>query len=82
MTLQSLLELIRCPRCKSPLVHDGDWLISSDPSCRLKYEIKNDIPVLIPEEAVEVSREEWSDIMGRHSRDRSSGVLLSTGNFE
>jgi uncharacterized protein YbaR (Trm112 family) len=77
MTLQSLLELIRCPRCKSPLVHEGNWLVSSDPGCRLKYEIKNDIPVLIPEEAVEVSQEEWSDLMARNGRDKFTGTLLS-----
>ena len=75
MNLTSLLSLIRCPHCKSPLVHDGDWLISTDPSCRLKYEIKQDIPVLIPEEAVELSADEWSGIMSRHSRDPQSGQL-------
>jgi len=74
MTLQTLLELIRCPRCKSPLVHDGDWLVSSDPGCRLKYEIKDEIPVLIPEEAIEVATEEWSQIMLRHGRDPNTGV--------
>ena len=73
MNLNSLLELIRCPRCKSALVHDGDWLVSSDPGCRLKYEIKQEIPVLIPEEAVEVGLDEWGDIMARHGRDRETG---------
>lgn len=77
MTLQSLLELIRCPRCKSVLVRDGDWLVSIDPECRLKYEIKDQIPVMIPEEAVELTVEEWGAIMERNGRNRATGVLTT-----
>lgn len=76
MNLQGLLEIIRCPRSKAPLVHDGDWLISSDPACRLKYEIKQEIPVLIPEEAVELSVAEWQQIMTQHGRNGESGQLV------
>jgi len=76
MTLQSLLNLIRCPKCKSPLVHDGDWLVSSDPSCRLKYEIKDQIPILVPEEATEIDSETWAAIMARHNRDRVTGEMI------
>ncbi len=75
MNLEQLLDLIRCPKCKSRLVHDGDWLVSSNPDCRVKYEIKQDIPVLIPEEAVEVSPDEWSDIMSRNGRNRDTGQV-------
>lgn len=73
MNLQTLLEIIRCPRSKAPLVHDGDWLVSSDPGCRLKYEIKQEIPVLIPEEAVELSVDDWQAVMTKHGRDRETG---------
>jgi uncharacterized protein len=73
MDLQSLLQIIRCPRSKAPLVHEGDWLISSDPACRLKYEIKQEIPVLIPEEATELSVEEWQSLMAKHGRDQTTG---------
>ena len=76
MNLQSLLEIIRCPRSKAHLVLDGDWLVSSDPACRLKYEIKQEIPVLIPEEAVELTVEEWQAIMSQHGRDRDTGRLV------
>lgn len=74
MNFQSLLEIIRCPRSKAPLVHDGDWLVSCDPSCRLKYEIKQEIPVLIPEEAVELSVAEWQEVMARHGNNRETGL--------
>ena len=73
MNLQSLLELIRCPQTKARLVQAGDWLVSSDPTCRLKYEIKQEIPVLIPEEAVEMSIEEWGNLMEQHGRNRITG---------
>lgn len=73
MKLQGLLEIIRCPKSKAQLVHEGDWLISSDPTCRLKYEIKQEIPVLIPEEATELGIDEWQEIMARHGRDRETG---------
>ena len=76
MTLQTLLELIRCPRCKSPLVRDGDWLVSTDPACRLRFEIKDNIPILIPELASPVDTGEWSQIMSRTGRDAASGVAL------
>ncbi len=77
MNLQGLLEIIRCPKSKAPLVHEGDWLVSADPVCRLKYEIKQDIPVLIPEEAVELTVEEWQAIMAKHGRDPITGRLPS-----
>jgi uncharacterized protein YbaR (Trm112 family) len=75
MNLQGLLEIIRCPKSKAPLVHDGDWLVSTDPACRLKYEIKQDIPVLIPEESTELSLEEWQAIMARHGRNVDTGAI-------
>ena len=76
MNLQGLLELIRCPKSKAALIHEGDWLVSSDPGCRLKYEIKQEIPVLIPEEAVEVGADEWGSIMEKHGRNRVTGQRL------
>ena len=76
MNLQNLLEIIRCPRSKAPLVHEGESLVSTDPGCRLKYDIKQEIPVLIPEEAVELSAEDWQATMSRHGRDGTTGLPL------
>lgn len=76
MNLQGLLEIIRCPKSRAPLVQDGNWLVSTDPTCRLKYEIKQEIPVLIPEEATELSIDEWQQMMTRHGRDPQSGQPL------
>lgn len=46
-----LLEILACPVCKTPveLVRDGNALKCA--SCRRVYPIRDDIPVMLPEEA-------------------------------
>ena len=46
-----LLEILACPACKTPvkLVHDGAALKCEQ--CRRVYPIKDDIPVMLIEEA-------------------------------
>jgi len=47
-----LLEILVCPKCKGDLVltESEDGLICN--ACRLKYEIKDDIPIMLIDEAV------------------------------
>jgi len=73
-------DLMRCPRSKSELVMDGDSLVSVDPDCRLKYEIRKGIPTMFPDDAVTLSFEDWSDIMVRNGRDSQTGETLT--NFD
>ncbi|MGO9565984.1 MAG: Trm112 family protein [Desulfomonilaceae bacterium] len=49
---QKLLEILVCPKCKGDLVltEAGDGLICN--ACRLKYEIKDDIPIMLIDEAI------------------------------
>ncbi|MDY6905642.1 MAG: Trm112 family protein [Thermodesulfobacteriota bacterium] len=49
---KELLDILACPRCKGDIHEDdaGDWLICD--KCRLKYEIRDDIPIMLIEEAV------------------------------
>jgi uncharacterized protein len=52
MTLsKELLEILACPRCKGEicLTEKGDGLKCY--SCRLLYEIKDDIPIMLIDEA-------------------------------
>lgn len=53
-----LLEILVCPVTKGPLVYDreSEELISK--SARLAYPIRDDIPVMLPEEARELSLDE------------------------
>ncbi|PYU05980.1 MAG: hypothetical protein DMG33_09410 [Acidobacteria bacterium] len=48
---RELLDILVCPQCKTPvkLTPDGAGLKCS--TCRRVYPIKDDIPVMLPEEA-------------------------------
>jgi len=48
---KELLEILACPKCKQEieLSADENWLICK--KCRLKYPIKDEIPVMLIEEA-------------------------------
>lgn len=48
-----LLEILRCPKCKSELElkADGNGLKCLNTECSLLYPIRDDIPVMIIEEA-------------------------------
>ncbi|MEP7213439.1 MAG: Trm112 family protein [Acidobacteriota bacterium] len=48
-----LLEILRCPKCKSEveLKPDQSGLKCVNPECRLVYPIKEDIPVMLIDEA-------------------------------
>ena len=47
MISRELLEILACPRCKGPveLSADNDGLLCR--TCRLIYEIRNGIPVMV-----------------------------------
>jgi uncharacterized protein len=48
---QDLLDILVCPECKTPvkLTSDGNGLKCQ--TCRRVYPIRDDIPVMLPEEA-------------------------------
>jgi uncharacterized protein YbaR (Trm112 family) len=50
-----LLEILACPKCKGDisLTQEEDGLICD--ACKLKYPIKDDIPVMLIDEAEKVS---------------------------
>ena len=52
-------ELLRCPKSQSPLAHHGNALICTDAECRLKFEIRDDIPILLLDEAEEMPEADW-----------------------
>ena len=51
MIRKELLEILVCPKCKGmiQLTEKGDGLVCEN--CRLVYEIRDDIPIMIIEEA-------------------------------
>jgi uncharacterized protein len=48
-----LLEILACPACHAPLRADGqaDELACTSDSCGLVYPVRDDIPVLLVDEA-------------------------------
>ena len=52
---KELLEILACPKCKQPVelkTKDGDeFLVCTAGDCRLAYPIRNEIPVMLIDEA-------------------------------
>jgi hypothetical protein len=53
---KELLEILACPKCKGPveLTEAEDGLICN--TCALKYEIRDDIPIMLIDEAIPVKQ--------------------------
>lgn len=51
MISKELLDILACPKCKGDLEYDekNNKLICH--SCRLKYEIKDDVPIMLIDQA-------------------------------
>lgn len=59
-----LLPILCCPKSHAPLKLVGEeWLVSTDPATRLRYRIDDGIPVLLIEEAEELSEAEWKKLL-------------------
>lgn len=53
---KELLEVLACPKCKGDLTptENGSGLICK--ACRLLYEIKEDIPIMLIDEALQLDK--------------------------
>ena len=63
--LQSYSQLLVCPACQSKLVVDGHSFVCRAEPCRLRYTVKDDIPVMLAEEAQSIAHDEWAAIIQR-----------------
>jgi uncharacterized protein len=48
---KELLEILACPKCKADVKLEGDRIICQNSQCGLRYPIRDDIPVMLIEEA-------------------------------
>ena len=46
-----LLSILACPACKAEVILESDWIVCTNHSCKLRYPIRNGIPVMLIEEA-------------------------------
>lgn len=55
---ERLLEILACPKCKGDITvsQDGSGLICEN--CRLVYPIKDDIPIMLIDEAIRLEQSE------------------------
>jgi len=68
MVSKELLDILCCPETKAELVLDGNTLVSVDKNTRRRYRIEDDIPIMLIEESEQLSLEEWTAIMKKHSK--------------
>ena len=64
---KDLLEILVCPETKAPLVLDGETLVSTDPKTRRRYNIKDDIPIMLIDESEVLDETEWKAIMEKYN---------------
>jgi len=48
---KELLEILACPKCKSPVKPEGEKLVCQNAQCGLKYPVRDGIPVMLIDEA-------------------------------
>lgn len=73
---EQVKDILVCPVTRDELVLEGNSLVSVNAERRLSYPIVDDIPRLLEDEAVELSEEEWGEVMKRHDRDGVSGLPI------
>ena len=47
-----LLDILVCPKCKGPLLHRAEVVALDCARCRLRYPVRDDIPVMLVDEAL------------------------------
>ena len=63
--LQSYAQLLVCPACQSKLVVDGHSFVCRAEPCRLRYDVRDDIPVMLSDEAHPIAPDDWAAVIQR-----------------
>ena len=70
MTLDAkLLEILACPEDKGPLLYFEDEQVLYNPRLKRKYEIRDDIPVMLIDEAVTADDAEHARLTAKADAD-------------
>ena len=51
---KDLLDILACPQCKKDVRQEGDFIQCLNSHCRLRYPIRDGIPIMLIEEAVKM----------------------------
>ncbi|MBA2438886.1 MAG: Trm112 family protein [Acidimicrobiia bacterium] len=60
-----LLEILACPQDKGPLYYLGDEQALYNPRLKRRYDIRDDIPIMLIDEASTVEEDEHGRIMAK-----------------
>lgn len=58
-----LFDLLVCPLSRAPLKWADGRLVSTDPATRRAYRLDGDVPVMLIDESVALSQEDWERLM-------------------
>ncbi len=64
-----LLEILACPEDKGPLLYFADEQSLYNPRLRRRYAVRDDIPVMLVEEAETVGEEEHERLVAKAESD-------------
>lgn len=67
MINKELLDILRCPETKAPLVLENNSLVSIDKDSRRSYPIVDDVPILLIEKSTQLTVEAWAEVMKKHN---------------
>ncbi len=63
-----LLEILACPDCKTEVFLDtegGEWIQCVNPQCRRRYEVRDDIPVMLIDESAALDQAAFEAALAR-----------------
>lgn len=60
-----LLEILACPQDKGPLLYFADEELLYNPRLRRAYEVRSDIPIMLVDEAREISDTDHERLMAK-----------------
>jgi uncharacterized protein YbaR (Trm112 family) len=64
-----LLEILACPEDKGPLLYFADESVLYNPRLRRRYDIRDDIPVMLIDEATTVDDVEHARLLAKADAD-------------
>ena len=64
-----LLEILACPEDKGPLLYFEDESSLYNPRLHKRYEVRDDIPIMLVDEAVDVDDAEHARLMAKADAD-------------
>ena len=75
MIAKDLLEILGCPACKQPLEYRENPENLKCKACHRVYPVKDDIPIMLVDEATTVDESEHARLMAKAEKDGLSTTL-------